>query len=356
MAWDERSYYRDQSGSSANVVLRVLSGSVPLFTVFGVRVRAHASLLIFIAATVLIDWWQGCSIQVSATTMAMLCGVVSLHELGHCFMARWVGGNADEALLWPLGGLAITSPPHRPWPTFLTAAAGPLTNVLICLVCAGGLWLSTPGNHHWGTLDPFPPLPDQFTGLGLASAAFYFWWFYYISYVLLLFNLLPIYPLDGGQMLQTAMWPDMGYHHSMMLSTSIGIAGSILMFIVGLIIAPTISLLALWLLLGCMQQRMILRQAEDDHQWEHEHDHGMDYSASLFPPAETPRRRHVNLAALRRARKIARLEAAQRQCIDSILAKVSATGIASLSWRERRALHKATEQQRRREVELSQYR
>ncbi len=71
--------------------------------------------------------------------MAMILGLlfltVLLHELGHCFAARQVGGEASEVLLWPLGGLAACDVPHQPRAHFLTAAAGPAVNLLICLRC-----------------------------------------------------------------------------------------------------------------------------------------------------------------------------------------------------------------------------
>ena len=66
--------------------------------------------------------------------VAVLFLVVLLHEFGHCFTARWVGGHAEDILMTPLGGLAFASPPSRPLPTFLTVAGGPAVNVMICVV------------------------------------------------------------------------------------------------------------------------------------------------------------------------------------------------------------------------------
>jgi len=357
MPWEDRPYYRDQRGSSPNLFLRIVNRSVPLFTIFGIRVRAHFSLIFFIALTIGCGWWDGYSIPFLATTMALLFGIVTLHELGHCFAARWVGGSADEAILWPLGGLAMTTPPHRPWPTFLTVAAGPATNALICVLCSMGLWLTTPDHHFWGTLNPLHPVhPVSFFAPAMTTAAFYFWWIYYISYVQFLFNLLPIFPLDGGQIVQTALWAKIGYHRSMVISTMVGMIGSGVMFLAGLVVSPFgLSLLAMFLFIGCMQQRMILREMGDMGESDWQEGNGVDYDASLHLREDAPRRRRANLRALRRARKIARAEAAQSQLIDMILAKVSAKGMASLGWREKRALRKATEQQRRREVELSRY-
>jgi hypothetical protein len=80
-----------------------------------------------------------------------------------------------------------------------------------------------------------------------------------------------------------------------------------------------------------------------------------DYSAAYEQPAVAPkrRRRRISRRAIKKARKLAQQAAAEQQHIDAILAKVSATGMGSLTWRERRALHKATERQRKRDLEFS---
>jgi membrane associated rhomboid family serine protease len=82
------------------------------------------------------------------------------------------------------------------------------------------------------------------------------------------------------------------------------------------------------------------------------------FGANLYEPTPTLRRRHrhVSRRAIKKARKLAEQAALEQQRIDMILAKVSATGMASLTWRERRALHKATERQRKRDLELSRER
>src|SRR5205085_318874 len=66
---------------------------------------------------------------------------VLLHEFGHCFGARLVDGEANEVLLWPLGGLANCDVPHTPRANFITAAAGPLVNLLLCVLAGGVLLL-----------------------------------------------------------------------------------------------------------------------------------------------------------------------------------------------------------------------
>ena len=70
--------------------------------------------------------------------MAILFVSVLLHEFGHCFGARIMGGRGEEILMWPLGGLAFADPPRRPWPQLVTTVGGPLVNVVICLVTGVG--------------------------------------------------------------------------------------------------------------------------------------------------------------------------------------------------------------------------
>src|SRR2546423_14085770 len=134
MAFSDREYYRE-GRTGGNPFMWLLTGSVPLFTVFGIHVRAHASLIITIVLVLVFGLGPGFTWQDRVQSMGILFCIVLLHEFGHCFAARWVGGQADEIIMHPLGGLALTRPPHRPLPMFLTVAGGPAVNVIICLVC-----------------------------------------------------------------------------------------------------------------------------------------------------------------------------------------------------------------------------
>src|SRR5258707_11957965 len=118
MGWQDRSYYRDSGSNSGNPLMWLMTGSVPLFTAFGIRVRAHASLVILIVLVLLFGLGQGFTWQDRVQSMSILFTIVLLHEFGHCFTARWVGGEANDILMHPLGGLAFTRPPHRPLPEF----------------------------------------------------------------------------------------------------------------------------------------------------------------------------------------------------------------------------------------------
>jgi len=105
MGWEDRPYYRDRSSSSMGPLQWLWSGTFPLFTAFGVHVRAHASLAVL--AVLVLLFGVGGTISSSVQFVTALFAIVVLHEFGHCFAARWVGGEADEILVTPLGGLAM---------------------------------------------------------------------------------------------------------------------------------------------------------------------------------------------------------------------------------------------------------
>src|SRR5687768_13274717 len=105
MAFQDRHYYREGGGATGNPLMWLLTGSVPLFTIFGIRVRAHASLIVIIGLVLLFGLGQGSNVQARVQSMGVLFVVILLHEFGHCFAARWTGGNAEEILMTPLGGL-----------------------------------------------------------------------------------------------------------------------------------------------------------------------------------------------------------------------------------------------------------
>jgi hypothetical protein len=171
-----------------------------------------------------------------------------------------------------------------------------------------------------------------------------------ISYCLLLFNLLPIFPLDGGQMLQAAMWPKLGWHQSMLWTCMIGMIGAVPLVILGLFNIQGFGLLVILIMASCfftclMQRRQLIAMGPIDFEDE------VDYSSSLHEP-KPRRRRQMSRRKIKRLRREAAREANEAARIDAILAKVSEHGMQSLTYIERRILKKATERQRRRELEI----
>jgi stage IV sporulation protein FB len=344
MAWQDRPYYRERGTGSWDRILWLLNGSVPLFTAFGIRVRAHASLILTVILVLAIPtrgfYWPD-----RVESMVALFVIVLLHEFGHCFAARWMGGDADEILMHPLGGFAFANPPRRPWPTFVTVAGGPAVNVLICIAMGAIVWAGG-GTIRLNPFDITPPHKDFSHWFDVSRYAF---WIYQMSLTLLAFNLLPIYPLDGGRMVQTMLWPKLGYYRSMLISCMVGMVAAVLGAMIALAsFRIWLAALAAMGFITCLQmRRQLIAMGPEEYADE------TDYSAAYEQPTPTRRRKKVSRRVIKKARMRAQRAAQEQQRIDTILAKVSSHGLASLTWSERRALRKATEKQRKRDLELS---
>src|SRR5207237_764476 len=128
---------------------------------------------------------------------------------GHALACRQVGGIANRIVLWRVGGVAYVDPPPRPGATLWSIAAGPLVNVVLffVLTLTGMLGRS----HGW-----FAAVPNIHTLLRAI---------WYINLGLLVFNILPIYPLDGGQILRSLLWFVLGRGRSLMVATVLGLLG-----------------------------------------------------------------------------------------------------------------------------------
>jgi membrane-associated protease RseP (regulator of RpoE activity) len=233
--------------------------------------------------------------------------------------------------------------PRKPGATFVTIAGGPLVNLVICIGCAVALEAL---NYHqsWNPLHPgglrWPP-----------NAVFHLHWVFLVSYYLLLFNLLPIYALDGGQILHTLLWPSLGWHQAMMWTCIVGMVGAVPVAIWGLFFKG--GLLLSFIMLQCFLQCLIRRRelvAMGPGEFETDE---IDYSQSLREP-KPRRRKQMSRRKIARLRREAQREATEAARIDAILAKVSERGMNSLTYYERRILKKATERQRRRELEMKQ--
>lgn len=161
---------------------------------WGTELRLHASLLLLIPYALLAfkpDSLPG-ALRVLALVVAIFV-CVALHEIGHTTAARFAGIHVTSIVLWPLGGFAnLTRRPDKALPDVLISAAGPLVNLLIFLL----LGTITAAVRMVESSLAFP----EVTRLLWSLEAFPFLLSLTIANLsLALFNLAPIYPLDGGQ-------------------------------------------------------------------------------------------------------------------------------------------------------------
>lgn len=141
--------------------------------------------------------------------------IVLIHEFGHALACRQVGGVANQIVLWPLGGIAFVNPPRRAGAYLWSIAAGPLVNVILVPILGGMLMLvraSAPGS----------------------DLAVFLYDLNWINLGLLIFNILPVFPLDGGQIVRGLLWFPFGEFRSLQIASMIGLVGGAILGILGL--------------------------------------------------------------------------------------------------------------------------
>ncbi|MEY4939477.1 MAG: hypothetical protein RIQ93_1212 [Verrucomicrobiota bacterium] len=185
------------------------SGSIRLFRFAGIQVFLHWSWFVVAIFQVSSRLGNYSSPLWNVAEYLALFGIVLLHEFGHALACRQTGGRAEEIVLWPLGGIAFVSPPMRPGAVLWSIAAGPLVNVVLLPVFFGLVALGS----HLGWDQSQPDLTRFLLSLG------------FINGILLAFNLLPVYPLDGGQILQSLLWFWLGRGRSLYVAAVIGLVG-----------------------------------------------------------------------------------------------------------------------------------
>jgi Zn-dependent protease len=185
-------------------------GSIRLFQFSGINVFLHWSWFLVAAYEIQGRAGRYSSITWNALEYLALFLIVLLHEFGHSLACRQVGGRANQIVLWPLGGVAYVDPPPRPGATLWSIAAGPLVNVALLPV----LWILLSVSRSLGWPLTIPDLHALLRSV------------FYIDLVLLVFNMLPVYPLDGGQILRSLLWFVMGRARSLMVATVLGLIGA----------------------------------------------------------------------------------------------------------------------------------
>jgi len=185
------------------------SGSFRFFRFFGIQVYVHWSWFVVAFIELSTRRQNYVSPVWNVAEYLSLFLIVLLHEFGHAFACRQTGGSANEIVLWPLGGVAYVAPPQRPGATLWSIAAGPLVNVVLLPVLFGLIIYGRAQGWVRGW-------PD---GMRLLLTV------QQINFGLLLFNVLPVYPLDGGQILRSLLWFGFGRARSLQIATIIGFVG-----------------------------------------------------------------------------------------------------------------------------------
>ncbi|MFM7261497.1 MAG: site-2 protease family protein [bacterium] len=337
-----------------------MSWSFPILRVVGITVRLHLFFIVFIVAALsraASDGGQSpLNLLPALIGLGALFTIVLLHEFGHAIACRAKGGTADEILLWPLGGLASCSPPDRPSAHFWTAVGGPLVNVAFIAVLTP--WIGITTGEWWGRA-----IPSPFGLAKLVQGAEVGDWLQltvlltnYVAWTLLLFNLLPMFPLDGGRILQAVLWKRIGYARSMRVACRSGLVGAVVLGMIALWTNETMLLVIA--IFGGFTCFVTAKQIERERDFlgfdpdpselvamEEEFERGSADASSGRGADRSTTGKAARGSASDAGRQAD--EARSREVeLDRILSKIASQGIESLTRSERETLQRATDEKR----------
>ena len=209
----------------------------------GISVYMHATFLILIAFVVMSHWSAGHN---SAKTLEgvgfilAIFGCVVLHEFGHALMAARFGIKTRDITLLPIGGVArMERMPDKPLQELWVALAGPAVNVVIVIVLMAWIQFA----------DSFAPLEQ----LSVTSGPF-LERLVVVNVMLVVFNMLPAFPMDGGRVLRALLATTMEYSRATQIAASIGQAMALLFALLGFFTNPFLIFIALFVWIGATQE------------------------------------------------------------------------------------------------------
>lgn len=170
----------------------MLGWSINLFRIFGIQLAVHASFVLLLAYYGWRGWQSGGTFGAlwSVAVIVLFFACVVLHELGHSLTARRYGVQVPRILLLPIGGMAeMDRIPRRPSAELLITIAGPAVNFAIVVLLLPLVWRELLGKA-------------EIADFSAAEILLQLWW---ANLIMGTFNLLPVFPMDGGRIFRALL-------------------------------------------------------------------------------------------------------------------------------------------------------
>lgn len=209
----------------------------------GIDLYVHATFPLLLGWVALSQWSASKSpdIVVSGVVFILaLFACVVLHEFGHALAARRFGIATKDITLLPIGGLArLQRMPEKPREELLVTVAGPAVNV--CIAAALFLWLTL--TNGWVPLSQLSVGAGSFLERIMVANVY-----------LVVFNLIPAFPMDGGRMLRALLATRMEHLKATQIAAGLGQGLAFMFGVVGLFTNPFLMLIALFVWIGAAQE------------------------------------------------------------------------------------------------------
>lgn len=196
-------------------------------TMLGTPIRIHATFVLLLI-------WFGMSAAAASRNVPLeiafvlaLFGCVLLHEMGHALMARRFGVKTSEIVLYPFGGVARLDHIPGGWAELLIALAGPLVNVVIAALCVAALFAAQIPHPLANTL-------GWINGALIAPRMGFVQRLLAMNVLLVVFNMIPAFPMDGGRVLRAVLALGLGQQTATRIAAFVGQAIAVLFVVAGL--------------------------------------------------------------------------------------------------------------------------
>lgn len=285
-----------------------------------------------------------------AGMIATLIALTALlaHEFAHVFAARATGGYGDEILISPVGGLAMVHTGGTFLSRLIVPASGPIVNAAVCAGLVPILMQQLPPGQSVRELMN-PMNYSEGIALSATTSVMACQLGFIINWLLVLINLIPVHPFDGGRMLQAVLTEQYGSQVSNEIYLKVGtIAGVVFVFGGLLLDSAVIVAIGTFALVMNLQETYRMRTADVYDDSFMGYDFSQGYTSLEREEDGEPARRPGPIARWRQARQEKReavekerAESDARQ-LDDILARLHANGYESLSEEEKRVLNRAS--------------
>mgnify|MGYP001237845052 CR=1 FL=1 len=224
--------------------------SIRIATVVGIEVRVHLTFLLLLAFIGIQYYSVGgrdAALE-GVGFILLLFTCVLLHEFGHAIAAKAFGIETPDITLLPIGGVArLQRMPEKPHQELIVALAGPLVNVIL----AAGLFLAIGLRFDWGqAADLADPKGSLLSKLAM------------VNLMLVLFNLIPAFPMDGGRVLRALLAMAIGHARATEVAARIGQGLAFGFGFLGLFFNPLLIFIALFVYLGASSENAMAQMKE----------------------------------------------------------------------------------------------
>jgi len=341
-------HYADYDSTPAGRFLRLVMRSFAIGTFFGVHVRMYWAAAILMPLIFLGRVHGGTAAETLLLATVCCVGlfvIIWTHEMGHIAAGWRLGIRSDLITLSPLGGVAhMNAPVQSPREELFVSLAGPAVHLL---------WLAV----FWPLQLLLPARVLVIDGWHWCPIEFTVWYLVTVNVSLLLFNLLPFFPLDGGRVLRALLAMRVHPNRATMWATTVGIVGGCVVIAMALWqveIASTIGIvLGLSNISASLQERRLARHVlvyqpygERREAWQVDPDAWKRGAGGERTAAPGWFARWRADRAARRAEAQAAEDAALERQVDDVLARVKEVGLGGLDAREKAILQRAAKRRR----------